>query len=436
MNKKAFMLTLMISLFIFAVNPCFSLEFQPLGFMPLSMGGAGVASAKGSYAPYYNPALVAEKKHATQVSLSVGVGIREVNLAEHIDNLADSGIDESIRKLTESIEGGGILDVNVQEDIKLIKSTLQSISRNNGLQLMPNVHLSVQAKSYGFGLFGLSEVTAHAVIDPQRLDFIVNTGIGYFKYDENENTYTLTDSSDYENNSLDYALENGLTYLKLTGLAYTEIFLSHARTLSLTSGELNVGGTLKVMPGYAYDEEVKIDTESDEVDNEFKDQENKTTSWGVDAGMLYKPKRFEKLALGLVLKNLNTPGFKTKYGNKLRIRPQVRSGISYDCWNERITLAADIDITNNKTFIPGYESQFIGAGAGFHPYSWLSLRTGIMNNIRESHEGTILTAGLGIGVKWLQLDIAGQMSTKKTEYDREDIPNYAQVQVSLLSKWF
>jgi len=156
----------------------------------------------------------------------------------------------------------------------------------------------------------------------------------------------------------------------------------------------------------------------------------------VDAGMLYKPKRFEKLALGLVLKNVNTPGFKTKDGNKLKIRPQVRSGISYNCWNERITLAADIDITNNKTFIPGYESQFIGAGAGFHPYSWLSLRTGIMDNIKESHEGAILTAGVGIGLKWFQLDIAGQMSTKKTEYDREDIPRYAQVQISLLSKWF
>ena len=95
-----------------------------------------------------------------------------------------------------------------------------------------------------------------------------------------------------------------------------------------------------------------------------------------------------------------------------------------------------IDITNNKTFIQGYESQFIGAGAGFHPYSWLCFRTGIMDNIRESHEGTILTAGLGIGVKWLQLDIAGQMSTKKTEYDRKDIPRYAQVQICLLSKWF
>ena len=436
MNKKAFMLTLMISLLIFAVNPCFSLEFQPLGFEPLSMGGAGVASAKGSYAPYYNPALLAEKNHATQVSLSAGIGIREVNLAEHIDNLADSGIDETINKFKEDIDVGA-LDESVREDIKLIIGALQAISQDNNLQLMPAVNFSAQTKRYGVGIFGLSEVVAHAEIDKQRLEFIVQTNLGYLKYDEtNPNGFSSSTQTEYENNSLVYAIEDGRTYLKLTGVAYTEIFLSHARTISLPSGDLNLGGTLKVMPGYAYDGKVEIDTESENVDNKAKDWENKTTSWGVDTGVLYKPKRFEKLAVGLVLKNVNTPGFKTKDGNKLKIRPQVRSGISYDCWNDRITLAADIDITNNKTFIPGYESQFIGAGAGFHPYSWLSLRTGIMNNIRESHEGVILTAGVGIGVKWLQLDIAGQMSTKKTEYDREDIPCYTQAQVSLLSKWF
>ena len=148
MNKKAFMLTLMISLLIFAVNPCFSLEFQPLGFEPLSMGGAGVASATGSYAPYYNPALLAEKKHATQVSLSAGIGIREVNLAKHIDTLAEAGIDESIDKLIVNIEVSGSLDLSVQADIRSIKNTLRAISQNkdNGLQLMPNAHSSVQAK--------------------------------------------------------------------------------------------------------------------------------------------------------------------------------------------------------------------------------------------------------------------------------------------------
>jgi hypothetical protein len=59
-----------------------------------------------------------------------------------------------------------------------------------------------------------------------------------------------------------------------------------------------------------------------------------------------------------------------------------------------------------------------------------------MSNIKESQEGTIVTAGVGFGLKWFQLDISGQMSTNTTEFDREEIPNYARLQVSFVSKWF
>lgn len=40
-------------------------EFQSIGFDALSMGGAGVASSRGSYAPYFNPALLAVPRHKT-----------------------------------------------------------------------------------------------------------------------------------------------------------------------------------------------------------------------------------------------------------------------------------------------------------------------------------------------------------------------------------
>ena len=42
---------------ILLATPILAVEFQPIGFESASMGGAGVASARGSYAPYYNPAL-------------------------------------------------------------------------------------------------------------------------------------------------------------------------------------------------------------------------------------------------------------------------------------------------------------------------------------------------------------------------------------------
>ena len=54
---------------IFLSVSVYAAEFQPLGFEALSMGGAGVASSKGSYAAYYNPALLAVPRHKIEISI-------------------------------------------------------------------------------------------------------------------------------------------------------------------------------------------------------------------------------------------------------------------------------------------------------------------------------------------------------------------------------
>ena len=59
-----------------------------------------------------------------------------------------------------------------------------------------------------------------------------------------------------------------------------------------------------------------------------------------------------------------------------------------------------------------------------------------MSNMKESVEGTVLTGGLSLGVKWLQIDVAGQYSMKEGEFDGSKIPRYSKVQIALVSKWF
>jgi hypothetical protein len=102
---------------------------------------------------------------------------------------------------------------------------------------------------------------------------------------------------------------------------------------------------------------------------------------------------------------------------------------------DMLTLAFDMDLTTNKTYIPNYDARFVGGGVAFHPASWFSVRGGLMENLKESDEGLIYTAGLGFGLKWFQLDLAGEVSSKKGEYDGNQIPRYARVQLALVSKW-
>jgi hypothetical protein len=111
----------------------------------------------------------------------------------------------------------------------------------------------------------------------------------------------------------------------------------------------------------------------------------------------------------------------------------VRTGIALDL-TDYMTFAMDIDLTENDTSISDYKSQYIGGGFNIHQ-SWFSIRMGAMRNMVQDEEGVILTAGLGIGLKWLQLDISGEASTKSGTYDGNDIPRYFKLNAALISRW-
>lgn len=441
--------------------PVHAAEFQPLGYEAISMGGAGVASSKGSYAPYYNPALLAKKRHTVEISLSAGVGAREVNLVDSIDTLADIDLDETIEQL-ENINYNNITFSNydpstfnpanppsisvgedtaqLSEDVTTIKKVLVSLSNKNGLALMPNVALATQIGSFGLGVYGIGEASAYAVVDPLRTDLIVNLNETYqggqsvyVELDNDTNSIVLSTEEQYNQRSLDVALSSGTTYLVLDGLIYTEVPVAYGMTIPSVPGTLSIGGSAKFMSATTYHGEVSIDTESGDISDELEDYEESDSTIGLDLGALYTPPMLSSLTLGLVAKNLNSPEFK-RVGGTTSIDPQIRAGVAYDLGNT-LSLAFDLDLTANETYIKGYDAQFMGGGVSFHPASWFSLRGGAMTNIQESDEGLIFTAGLGLGLKWLQLDLAAQMSSKSGEFDGTEIPRYTRVQLSFVSKW-
>jgi len=203
MTLRALMVFIIFS--IFFTLSAYAAEFQPLGFEALSMGGAGVASSKGSYAAYYNPALLAVPRHKVEISISPGVAFREINVVDSIDTLSDIDVENTLNELASfNYQNLDTLDLEdpvsvlqtietVQDDIKTITRELRSLSNKNGLQLMPNACLGVQTGNFGFGVFGMSEATASAVIDSERLDPIIGVDVNgtayYVEYDETDNNF-------------------------------------------------------------------------------------------------------------------------------------------------------------------------------------------------------------------------------------------------------
>jgi hypothetical protein len=457
MERKLLFLICAIGLVLGCAFTAMGAGFQSVGYLATSMGGAGVAYSSGSNAAYYNPALLAVHKYGVEVSLTPRASFREHNLADHVDALADIDVQGTLNKLKQihfdsstlanAALNGGQIDPSgypvlgeIQQDFKTIQTQLQELSAGNGLELMPGATLGVQIRSFGFGIFGMSDFAATAVVDDQRLGIIVpvtaNNTQYYVEYDPNFSTLSVRDQGYYNAHSLQYALDNHTTTIKMSGIAYAEIPFAYGYQLKTAGGDLNIGGSFKIMTGRTYKIDKPIGTESGDIIKDINSKKKSTTTFGLDAGVLFNPAKLENLSLGMMMKNINTPKFDFIDGSKLELNTQVRMGVAYSTLFDRLTLAMDLDLTKNKSLVPGLTEQYIGGGVDFHPFSWFSVRAGLMKNLQNSLEGVIPTAGLGFGAKWFQFDIAAQYSNKKGSYNDHKYPRYGSIQATLISRWF
>ena len=411
-------------------------EFHSLGGNSMSMGGAGVASASGSLAGYYNPALLTQKK-GVEVSLGLGLGIRESNIGEQVNRLSEMELTEVVDRIANNAQGGTPKSgQNILADTQNIveaQELLRNIGDENGLSVMPTAHLGVQYDNMAIGLYLTSDIAITANIDTTRLDLAVEgDNNDYFRYDASTDTYSAMSQSDYEETSLEYALDNNLTNIAASGLALAEVPISYAHAFELPMGQLSVGGSVKLMHGTTYTQTLSIDSEdpADNVENNQKDTDNV----GLDLGFLFKPTSLPALTVGLVAKNINSPAFDTADGGEIKADLQVRTGMQYALTDD-LEIAADLDLTTNKTLINGYDSQIFGGGLNYHPVSWFALRGGAMQNLANSNDGLVYTAGLAFGLPQFQLDVSAQMGSNTGSYDGEEIPKYAKVNVALVSRW-
>lgn len=411
-------------------------EFQPLGFQSIGMGGAGVASAKGSMAAYYNPALLAQSPDNVEVSLGVGLGVRDYNLGENVDTLSNLELTDTLDRIANNAPISGRNTNEDSTNIVKAQETLEKIGTNNGISAMPTAYLSTQVKEYSIGVFGTSDIAVSANVDTKHLDLSVEDNGNYYSYTPSTDTYSAIDEDTYRASSLEYALDNGLTYLKAKGLVLIEVPVSYAHKFDTSLGSVGVGGSVKYMQGTTYLQTQNIDTDSDSaIDTDSLDQNQKDSSnFGLDLGVIFKPNKVEKLTVGLVAKNINAPEFDTVSSEKLTADMQLRTGLLYGV-SESVDVAGDLDLVENDTFIDGYKSQQIGGGINYHPFSWISLRGGLMQNIANSNEGLVYSAGIGLGFKKFRLDVAGQMSDETGQFDGNDIPRYSKVNISLISQW-
>jgi hypothetical protein len=251
------------------------------------------------------------------------------------------------------------------------------------------------------------------------------------------------------------SIDDNQTSVFLKTLAYVEFPISYGHPVSLGKyGQLGVGASLKPIRGRVYSSALRLvedeGVDSSDVTDNLTENFEESTSVTFDLGLFYKYGNW--LNVGLVAKNLTSPEFdspelrdqdgtlvtKDAKGNlisrpeKVTLKPQVRIGVSLDplSW---LTIAADLDITDNETVLEtlDYKSRNLGGGIELHPFTWFKLRAGMYKNLSNDEVGPVATAGLTFGTKWVNLDLDGAYGLEKTRYDEKDYPKEARAQASL-----
>ncbi|MDP2893892.1 MAG: conjugal transfer protein TraF, partial [Sulfurimonas sp.] len=303
----------------------------------------------------------------------------------------------------------------------------------NAVELAPHAYFATQISNFGVGVFGYSDVAATAVVS-QAHNKLIFKDSNYGGYAEvlSDGSISASNLAAYQGSSVEYAVNNGLTYLNIRAIGIAEVPVAYGHKFDIPGGALMVGGALKYIKAFTYMENVKIDDSDDDTDDK---NDNTDSSFGVDLGLAYEPSYVKDLTLAIVAKNLNKPEFSFVDGSNIELKPMVRAGVAYNIF-ESLEIAADIDLTKNETFISAVKSQMVGGGVSYHPSSWFAIRGGLMTNLDSSDKADMIyTAGFGIGLKWFQVDLSAQMSANTTTVDGTDYPQYAKVNLALISRW-
>ena len=327
-------------------------EFVISGPRAMGMGGAGVAVTTNALATYWNPAGLA---------MTQTVDIRAQGGGLAIDRL---GMGDALHDL-ENFDGSNISDPNLltraQDIADRINRPGAAVSVNGSAGLYVKGHLGEHA----FG-FNVSDVATGGGFVSTPVQATQPGGVG--------TPITIAGQ------------------MALRGLEARQLAFSYAYAFS--DKTFTIGITAKVIQGASYNGSTDLQSGSGVSTIDHFGKPTISTTYGIDLGAIYRPSSL--IRFGIVAKDINTPTFDAAGGGELKLDPQVRAGVAINPYST-LTLTADVDVTSNKTFVPGVKSQLLSLGIEQTILTeFLSFRVGTFKNMQDASTPFVPTAGLGM----------------------------------------
>ena len=467
-----------------------ALEFKNYG--TLGVGGAGVAKPPSGTEGYWNPAALGmnEEQKGFHTSLLVGASSKG-NLVDDLDRLSwgiDSRTQPNLANGPDNTLHWDWVHAGMADTIA-IDAPLLSIARHPDNVIRAGGGLAIGQKlgRWGVGYYGsvLSTVRSEADVlrilpDEDEIHPMTIAGFNDFGADlprgPSNSFFSSTQASALEasliscgisttaafniRNAIDYRfsvsntsglkpdevagilvtlaqlaasgkgdlIANNQTLVLTNALVLNEVPISYGRRFDFGAyGSVAVGGTAKVMMARLYTSSFRaFMTDIETVYQRLADTYRDSITFGIDAGILWT---YDRLAIGVTAKNLNSPRFGRAEGGKLTVRPSVRSGINYEP-TEWLRAALDLDLTQSAELTPGLPLQMLGGGIELKPYGWSLFRVGCYKNI-ASAEPPAMTAGIGYGGESVKVSVDGAYGLGSAAYRGSSYTNEAQLQLSL-----
>ncbi|MGE0644576.1 MAG: conjugal transfer protein TraF [Nitrospira sp.] len=326
-------------------------EFVISGPRAMGMGGAGVAVTTNALATYWNPAGLA---------MTQTVDIRAQGGGFAIDRL---GMGDALNDL-EKFNANDTTPANLaraQEIADRVNQPGAAISVNGSAGLYLKGHLGEHA----FG-FNISDVATGGGFVSTPVQATQPGGIG---------------------TPITVAGQMALRGLEARQLAFSYAYAFSDKTFA-------VGITAKFIQGASYNGSTNLESGSGVSTTDHFGKPTISTTYGIDIGAIYRPSSL--IRFGIVAKDINTPTLDAAGGGEIKLDPQVRAGVAINPYSS-LTLTADVDVTSNKTFVPGVKSQLLSLGIEQTILTeFLSFRVGTFKNMQDASTPFIPTAGLGM----------------------------------------
>ncbi|MCP5326005.1 MAG: conjugal transfer protein TraF [Oceanospirillaceae bacterium] len=207
--------------------------------------------------------------------------------------------------------------------------------------------------------------------------------------------------------------------IHLYGAAVSDIGIAIAREFEIKGKKVSFGITPKIQKINVFEFIAEVDGQDPatgqdiDFDNvEFDDYHKEYSAFNIDFGAAHRFGFSDRWQTGVVVKNLLGKSYKSTYGRKVDIEPQMRAGVSYENidWWLKPKFAADLDITENKPTAFEDPTRFLALGAELDLFRTLQVRAGYRTNLSAGGQD-IVSVGLGFSPLAIHMDLGAYMNT-------------------------